>query len=130
MGMVQSIVSAVVDVVPPLIPPPVWNNMPLPCAPMVTGARLLMYLVFSRSCTPWGRGHNCFGAVLYPITMADFTIADVTDAMLDGAGSLKTNFALYILLTNVRLHCWLSKYLCGKSWQDERRLVQRSTMQL
>ena len=29
-------------------------------------------------------GHNCFGAVLYPITMADFTIADVTDAMLDG----------------------------------------------
>lgn len=39
--------------------------MPLPCAPMLTG-------------------HNCFGAVLYPITMADFTIADVTDAMLDG----------------------------------------------
>ena len=29
-------------------------------------------------------GHNCFGAVLYPITMADFVIADVTDAMLDG----------------------------------------------
>jgi hypothetical protein len=29
-------------------------------------------------------GHNCFGAVLYPITMADFIIADVTDAMLDG----------------------------------------------
>lgn len=46
MGMVQSIVSAVVDVVPPLIPPPVWNNMPLPCAPMITGARLLIYLVF------------------------------------------------------------------------------------
>merc|ERR1711924_552328 len=65
MGMVQSIVSAVVDIVPPLIPPPVRNNMPLPCAPMITG-------------------HNCFGAVLYPITMADFTIADVTDAMLDG----------------------------------------------
>lgn len=65
MGMVQSIVAAVLDVVPPLIPPPVWNNMPLPCAPMITG-------------------HNCFGAVLYPITMADFTIADVTDAMLDG----------------------------------------------
>merc|ERR1719195_2329383 len=29
-------------------------------------------------------GHNCFGAVLYPITMADFVIADVTDAMVDG----------------------------------------------
>merc|ERR1719281_1346101 len=65
MGMVQSIVAAVLDVVPPLIPPPVWNNMPLPCAPMVTG-------------------HNCFGAVLYPITMADFLIADVTDSIVDG----------------------------------------------
>jgi len=65
MGMVQSVVAAVMDVVPPLIPPPAWNNMPLPCAPMITG-------------------HNCFGAVLYPITMADFMIADVTDAMLDG----------------------------------------------
>jgi len=65
MGMVQSLVAAMLDVVPPLIPPPAWNNMPLPCAPMITG-------------------HNCFGAVLYPITMADFTIADVTDAMLDG----------------------------------------------
>jgi len=64
-GLVQSIISAVIHVVPPLIPPPVWNNMPLPCAPMITG-------------------HNCFGAVLYPITMADFIIADVTDSMLDG----------------------------------------------
>ena len=29
-------------------------------------------------------GHNCFGAVLCPITMSDFVIAVVTDAMLDG----------------------------------------------
>merc|ERR1712150_68799 len=64
-GLVQSIVAAIVHFVPPLIPPPVWNNQPLPCAPMVLG-------------------HNCFGAVLYPITMADLTIADVTDSMLDG----------------------------------------------
>lgn len=64
-GLVQSIIAAVIHVVPPMIPPPVWNNQPLPCAPMVTG-------------------HNCFGAVLYPITMADFVIADVTDSMLDG----------------------------------------------
>jgi hypothetical protein len=64
-GLMQSVVSAMVHIVPPLIPPPVWNNQPLPCAPMVTG-------------------HNCFGAVLYPITMADFVIADVTDSMLDG----------------------------------------------
>ena len=56
MGMVQSIVSAVLDVVPPLIPPPAWNNMPLPCAPMITGARLWMYLVFVCLCssTPLG----------------------------------------------------------------------------
>jgi len=65
MGMVQSMVAAALDIVPPLIPPPPWNNMPLPCAPMILG-------------------HNCFGAVLYPITMADFTISDTTDAMLDG----------------------------------------------
>jgi len=64
-GLVQSIVAAVLDIVPPLIPPPIWNNQPLICAPMITG-------------------HNCFGAVLYPITMADFTLADVTDSMLDG----------------------------------------------
>lgn len=65
MGMVQSVIAALVHTIPPLIPPPAWNNQPLPCAPMVTG-------------------HNCFGAVLYPITMADFVLADVTDAMLDG----------------------------------------------
>ena len=39
-------------------------------------------------------GHNCFGAVLYPITMADFTIADVTDAMLDGT-SLADQLVLF-----------------------------------
>ena len=32
------------------------------------------------TCMPMITGHNCFGAVLYPITMADFVIADVTDA--------------------------------------------------
>lgn len=64
-GLVQAVMSTAVSVVPPLIPPPAWNNQPLPCVPMITG-------------------HNCFGAVLYPITMADFVIADVTDSMLDG----------------------------------------------
>lgn len=65
MGLVQTIAAAIVHIVPPLIPPPVWINMPLPCAPMVTG-------------------HNCFGAVLYPITLADFLIADMTDKVMDG----------------------------------------------
>merc|ERR1719161_1102818 len=64
-GLMQSAIAAVIHTVPPLVPPPIWNNQPLPCVPMVTG-------------------HNCFGAVLYPITMADFVLADVTDAVLDG----------------------------------------------
>jgi len=64
-GMVQAMAAAAVHILPPLIPPPAWTNQPLPCAPMVTG-------------------HNCFGAVLYPITMADFVIADVTDTVMDG----------------------------------------------
>ena len=42
----------------------VWNLMPLPCLPMFTG-------------------HNCFGAVLTPTTMAEFVIADVTDSQLE-----------------------------------------------
>ncbi len=65
MGLVQAAVAAMVHVVPPLVPPPAWNNQPLSCVPMVSG-------------------HNCFGSVLYPITMADFMLADVTDSMLDG----------------------------------------------
>ena len=64
-GLLQSIVATAAAVVPPLVSPPAWNNQPLTCMPMVTG-------------------HNCFGAVLYPITMADFIMADVTDATLDG----------------------------------------------
>jgi hypothetical protein len=27
-------------------------------------------------------GHNCFGAVNYPITFADFLLADVTDSKM------------------------------------------------
>jgi len=65
LGMVQTIIATIVELVPPMIPPPVWINQPLPCLPMVTG-------------------HNCFGAVLHPITMSDFVVADITDAMLDG----------------------------------------------
>ena len=59
-GMVQNLVANAVHIIPPMISPPVWNNKPLTCMPMVTG-------------------HNCFGAILHPITMADFVIADVTD---------------------------------------------------
>lgn len=84
-GILELAALFLVLLVPPLIPPPVWNNMPLPCAPMLTGAKLHIYV-----CSLLGRrgvaGHICFGAVLYPITMADFTIADVTDGMLDGIG--------------------------------------------
>ena len=65
MALVQAAIASLVHVVPPLVPPPVWNNQPLSCVPMANG-------------------HNCFGSVLYPITMADFLMADVTDSMLDG----------------------------------------------
>jgi hypothetical protein len=64
-SMVQSAAATAVSIGPPMIPPPVWNNMPLPCVPMVTGA-------------------NCFGAVLYPITFADSLLADVTDSVMTG----------------------------------------------
>lgn len=64
-GVLQTVAAVVATDVPPTIPPPAWNNMPFPCMPMVTG-------------------HNCFGAVLYPITIGDFIMADVTDAALDG----------------------------------------------
>jgi hypothetical protein len=65
MGLIQSAVAGVIHTVPPLISPPAWNNQPLTCVPMAAG-------------------HNCFGSVQYPITMADFMVADVTDSMLDG----------------------------------------------
>lgn len=64
-GTIQALVHTAVSIIPPMISPPVWNNQPLPCMPMVTG-------------------HNCFGAVLYPITAADFVMGDVSDAALDG----------------------------------------------
>ena len=65
MGLVQSAIAGVIHTVPPLVPPPAWNNQPLTCVPMAAG-------------------HNCFGSVQYPITAADFMVADVTDSMLDG----------------------------------------------
>ncbi|CAD7958957.1 unnamed protein product [Amoebophrya sp. A25] len=64
-GLIQSAMHVILQVVPPLIPPPVWINQPLPCLPMVTGM-------------------NCLGSVLYPITAADFVTADITDAQLSG----------------------------------------------
>jgi hypothetical protein len=64
-GLVQGLIASAIYIVPPLIPPPVWMNQPLTCVPMLTG-------------------HNCFGAVLYPITLSDFMTADISDSMLDG----------------------------------------------
>ncbi len=68
-------------------------------------------------------GHNCFGAVLYPITMADFTIADVTDAMLDGAAHVACPWpakaALFALRPLLRVHCWLPEHLRRESGQDK-----------
>merc|ERR1712188_210667 len=64
-SVLQTVAAIVATDVPPIIAPPAWNNMPFRCMPMVTG-------------------HNCFGAVLYPITIGDFILADVTDSAMDG----------------------------------------------
>jgi hypothetical protein len=65
-GMIQSLVATAVQIVPRFVPHTMSTPfMPLSCMPMLTG-------------------HNCFGAVLHPITMSDFVIADVTDSMMDG----------------------------------------------
>jgi len=64
-GVLQTVAAVVATQVPPKIAPPAWNNMPFPCMPMVTG-------------------HNCFGAVAYPITIGDFILADLSDSALSG----------------------------------------------
>jgi hypothetical protein len=63
-GFVQELVATAVHIVPPMVPPPVWNNQPLMCLPMVTGK-------------------NCLGAIFHTITTADFITADIVDARLD-----------------------------------------------
>lgn len=65
MGFVQSVAGTITDIVPPLIPPPVWINQPLPCLPMITGS-------------------NCLGSVLYPISAPDFISANVADSVMSG----------------------------------------------
>jgi hypothetical protein len=64
-GILETVAAIAATDIPPTIAPPVWNNMPFPCMPMVTG-------------------HNCFGAVAYPITVGDFILADTSDSYLDG----------------------------------------------
>ncbi|CRG94447.1 conserved Plasmodium protein, unknown function [Plasmodium gallinaceum] len=77
-GLIQSVASSVVDIVPPLIPPPVWINRPLPCLPMVTGK-------------------NCLGSILYPITAAEFITADITDSIMNGViSSFPSKYAVKI----------------------------------
>lgn len=59
-GMIQSAMSTVLEIVPRAV-----TGSPLTCLPMITG-------------------HNCFGAIQYPITTADFVSASTTDSQLDG----------------------------------------------
>lgn len=65
MGMVKGAVHMVLQIVPPLIPPPIWINKPISCLPMLTGS-------------------ICFGATPYLITAADFIQADTVDSSLNG----------------------------------------------
>lgn len=59
-GMVEAAMNTVLQIFPRVV-----TGFPLTCMPMVTG-------------------HNCFGAVQYPITAADFATAATTDRQLDG----------------------------------------------
>lgn len=64
----ESLIGIILSVVPP-------KDKPLPCVPMVVG-------------------HNCFGSVLYPITLADFALAPTTDSIMDGViASFPTAYA-------------------------------------
>ena len=61
---IETVSSIVTEILPRSIPPPIWNNLPLPCVPMVTGS-------------------NCFGAIIYPITLSDSILARIIDDSLD-----------------------------------------------
>ncbi|XP_053990271.1 uncharacterized protein LOC128882631 isoform X3 [Hylaeus volcanicus] len=106
-GVVSTVAASLIDIVPPLIPPPIWILRPFPCLPMITGM-------------------NCLLSVLYPITIADFTIAHVTDQSMNGVLSSfpskfnskvgKASIAVYNLCAAVYLGmycaslfpmCWL-----------------------
>ena len=50
------------------------------------------------------------GAVLYPITMADFTIADVTDGMMDGGCAFSVSLAGCVRFLS---RVYISGYIAG-----------------
>ncbi|KAH0472056.1 MAG: uncharacterized protein KVP18_005050 [Porospora cf. gigantea A] len=64
-SIVEQVAATLMDIIPPLLPPPIWIMRPFPCLPMLTGI-------------------NCLGSVLYPITFPDFIMAHTTDSMMDG----------------------------------------------
>lgn len=63
--MIQGVIAGAIHIIPPLIPPPPWNNQPLMCMPMITGM-------------------NCFGTIIHRITVSDFIMATSTDMMVKG----------------------------------------------
>lgn len=67
-GLVSQVTATMIELVPPLIPPPAWLLMSLPCAPELLG-------------------FNCLGTVLYPITFTDFMMANVKDQGMIGSPS-------------------------------------------
>lgn len=90
-GVLQTAIAVAVTDIPPAIPPPAWNNMPFPCMPMVTG-------------------HNCFGAVQYPITIGDFVLADVSDSALDGViASFPAYYRSHVGTTDGLTPVWYSR---------------------
>ncbi|KAF4681088.1 hypothetical protein FOZ60_012600 [Perkinsus olseni] len=61
----EAAVASLLSAVPSSAPPPIWNDKPLPCMPLP-------------------EGHPCAGSVKYPVTFADFSMADVTSSIFEG----------------------------------------------
>ncbi|CBZ53482.1 hypothetical protein NCLIV_032690 [Neospora caninum Liverpool] len=110
-GLIQSVAAAVIDVVPPFIPPPVWILRPLPCLPMLTGA-------------------NCLGSVLYPITMSEFTTADVSDSVMNGViGSFPAKYQSKVGKTSEAQYRICASAYLGMYWQVSSLMeLQRMTL--
>nr|CEL74952.1 TPA: hipothetical protein [Toxoplasma gondii VEG] len=110
-GLIQSVAAVVIDAVPPFIPPPLWILRPLPCLPMLTGA-------------------NCLGSVLYPITMSEFTTADVSDSVMNGViGSFPAKYQSKVGKTSEAQYRICASAYLGMYWQASLlKEIQRTTL--
>ncbi|KAL8437353.1 hypothetical protein ACSSS7_000948 [Eimeria intestinalis] len=83
-----------------------WTNTPPTgfckrCRKSTTKTPMLTELVAKVQSAAGTQGRNCFGSVLYPITIPDFLSADVTDSVMEGViGSATAYLGMYWSATN------------------------------